>query len=118
MTSRNCTVMFDENHTKTIDCVMNTRTKLTARWPKSSSIVWKPVELKRDIKFSKRVENTMGKGEITHYEQFLLFQQCFQKTGIADTHTQKKTQSCFGKGKARFSLKTVYLCKKFIHIYM
>ena len=30
-------------------------------------------------KFSKRVENTMGKGEIARYEQFLLFPQCFQK---------------------------------------
>ena len=30
--------------------------------------------------FSKRVENTVGKGEIAHYEQFLLFLQCFQKT--------------------------------------
>ena len=30
-------------------------------------------------KFSKQVENTVGKGEITHYEQFLLFLQCFQK---------------------------------------
>ena len=28
-------------------------------------------------KFSKRVENTVGKGEIARYEQFLLFQQCF-----------------------------------------
>ena len=28
--------------------------------------------------FSKRVENTVGKGEIAHYEQFLLFRQCFQ----------------------------------------
>ena len=36
-------------------------------------------------KFSKRVENTVGKGEIAHYEQFLLFLQCFQKTSIADT---------------------------------
>ena len=26
----------------------------------------------------KLVENTVGKGEITHYEQFLLFPQCFQ----------------------------------------
>ena len=32
-----------------------------------------------DRKLSKRVENTVGKGEIAHYEQFLLFQQCFQK---------------------------------------
>ena len=29
-------------------------------------------------KLSKRVENTVGKGEIAHYEQFL-FPQCFQK---------------------------------------
>ena len=31
-------------------------------------------------KFSERVENTVGKGEIAHYEQFLLFPQCFQMT--------------------------------------
>ena len=30
-----------------------------------------------DGKFSKWVENTVGKGEITRYEQFLNFQQCF-----------------------------------------
>ena len=30
-------------------------------------------------KLSERVENTVGKGEIARYEQFLLFQQCFQK---------------------------------------
>ena len=30
-------------------------------------------------KLSKLVENTVGKGEIARYEQFLLFQQCFQK---------------------------------------
>ena len=30
-------------------------------------------------KLSKQVENTMGKGEIALYEQFLLFPQCFQK---------------------------------------
>ena len=28
---------------------------------------------------SKWVENTVGKGEIAHYEQNLLFPQCFQK---------------------------------------
>ena len=32
-----------------------------------------------DRKLSKRVENTVGKGEIARYEQFLLFPQCFQK---------------------------------------
>ena len=36
-------------------------------------------------KFSKKVENTVGKGEIARYEQFLLFSQCFQKTCTADT---------------------------------
>ena len=30
-------------------------------------------------KFSKRVENSGGKREIAHYEQFLLFPQCFQR---------------------------------------
>ena len=39
---------------------------------------------KNGRKFSKRVENTMGKGEIARYEQFLLSLQCFQKTFIAD----------------------------------
>ena len=28
--------------------------------------------------FAKRVENTVAKGEIAHYEQFLLFRQCSQ----------------------------------------
>ena len=36
-------------------------------------------------KFSKCVENTVGKGEIACYKQFLLFPQCFQKTWAADT---------------------------------
>ena len=36
-------------------------------------------------KLSKQVENTVGKGEIDRYEQFLLFPQCFQKTCTADT---------------------------------
>ena len=31
-------------------------------------------------KLSKWVENTVGKGEIARYEQFLLYPQCFQKT--------------------------------------
>ena len=36
-------------------------------------------------KFSKWIENTVEKGEIAHYELFLLFPQCFQKTCTADT---------------------------------
>ena len=30
-------------------------------------------------KSSKCLENTVGKGEIARYEQFLIFPQCFQK---------------------------------------
>ena len=37
------------------------------------------------------VENTVGKGQIAHYEQFVLFQQCFQKTCTALLQTHKKT---------------------------
>ena len=36
-------------------------------------------------KFSKTSENTVGKGEISRYMQFLHFPQCFQKTFTADT---------------------------------
>ena len=36
-------------------------------------------------KLSKRVENTEGKGDIAHNEQFLLYPQCFQKIRFADT---------------------------------
>ena len=36
-------------------------------------------------KFSKMVENTLGKEEIACHEQFLLFPQCFLKTFTADT---------------------------------
>ena len=40
---------------------------------------------KNGKKLPKRVENTVGKGEIARYEQFLLFPQCFQKTSTAAT---------------------------------
>ena len=36
-------------------------------------------------KFSKRVENTLGKGEIARYQQFLLSPQCFLKTCAVET---------------------------------
>ena len=39
---------------------------------------------KNDRNFSKLIENTVGKGEIARYEQFLLYPQCFQKTCTAD----------------------------------
>ena len=34
---------------------------------------------------TKGVANTVGKGEIARYEQFLLFPQCFEKTCTAET---------------------------------
>ena len=43
---------------------------------------------------SKNVENTVGKGEIACFKQFLLFPQCLQKS-ILQTH---KKQDLFGKG--------------------
>ena len=36
------------------------------------------------IESSKRVENTVGEGEIACYKQFLLFPQCFLKTCTVD----------------------------------
>ena len=36
-------------------------------------------------KLFKQEENTVGKGEIARYEQFLLFPQCFLKTCTVDT---------------------------------
>ena len=47
-------------------------------------------------KFSKWVENTVGKGEIARYEQFLLFLQCLQKT--CTVLQTRKNQGLFGKG--------------------
>ena len=44
-------------------------------------------------KFSKWVENTVRKGEISHHEQFLLFQWCFQRL-VMQTH---ETQGLLGK---------------------
>ena len=41
--------------------------------------------LMKTEEFFKAVENTVGKGEVAHYKQFLLFQHCFQKTCTADT---------------------------------
>ena len=50
---------------------------------------------KNGKKFSRQVENTVGKGEIAHYEQFLLFPQCFQKTCNC---RHVKTRVCLGYG--------------------
>ena len=47
-------------------------------------------------KFSKRVENTEGTGEIARHEQFLLFPQCFLKTCTAVTY--RRSHVGLGKG--------------------
>ena len=36
------------------------------------------------IQLSDVVENMVGKEEIARYEQFLLFQHCFQKVSVVD----------------------------------
>ena len=41
--------------------------------------------MKMAEKFFYQIENTVGKGEIAFYQQFLPFPQCFQKTYPADT---------------------------------
>ena len=49
-------------------------------------------------KLSKRVENTVGKGEIALYEQFLLFPQCFQNAcfpGVSKGVTVWEWVKCF-----------------------
>ena len=45
-------------------------------------------------KFSKPVGNTVGRGKIAHYEQFLLFYSVFKRR-VMKTH---KNQGLFGKG--------------------
>ena len=37
---------------------------------------------------TKRVKDTVGKGEIARYQEFLLFPQSFQKNFITDTYKQ------------------------------
>ena len=59
-----------------------------------------------------RVENTVGKGEIAHYEQFLLFQQCFQKTCTTRLVWEwVKTES--NKMKRRFNPQKLMKCRDF-----
>ena len=68
-------------------------------------------------KLSKPVENTVGKGEIAHCEQFLLFPQCFQKACFSGAskgvvwewvkNPEKKTS--WGKGKNACNLIQVLL---------
>ena len=47
-----------------------------------------------DRKLSKRLENTVERGEIAHYKRFLLFPQCFQKSLLQT----RKNKDLFGIG--------------------
>ena len=58
-------------------------------------------------KLSKQVENTVGKGEIACYKQFLLFPQCFQKTCTADTEKPGLVWERVKDFKTRRPLKTL-----------
>ena len=49
---------------------------------------------KNGAKFSKGVENTVGKGEIAHYQKFLLFQLFFKRLLLQT----RKIKGLFGKG--------------------
>ena len=51
-------------------------------------------------KFSKRVENSVGKGEIACHEQFLLFLHCFQKNhSKVMAKFSKRVENSVGKGE-------------------
>ena len=50
-------------------------------------------------KLPKCVENTVGKGEIAYYEQFLLFPQCFKRPVLQT----RKNKGLFGKELNPFS---------------
>ena len=52
---------------------------------------------------SKRVENTVGKGEIARYEQFLLFPQCFQKACFPEASKGVIVWE-WGKGNVRYNI--------------
>ena len=55
---------------------------------------------------AKQVENTVGKGEIARYEQFLLFPQCFKKAcfpGASKGVIVWEWVNCLFKGTVSFS---------------
>ena len=67
------------------------------------------------IKFSK----LEGKGEIARHDQFLCFQQCFQKTCTVD----RENQGLFGKGlkctfKCRLQFVSIWTSLKFCRLVM
>ena len=55
-------------------------------------------------KLSRPVENTVGKGEIARYEQFLLFPQCFRKVSTAELVWERVNLQCFLKWQNELQL--------------
>ena len=60
-------------------------------------------------KFSKWLENTVGKGGIARYEEFFLFPQCFQKTCTADTIGQTLCFANWVQNKGSLSMLCIAL---------
>ena len=58
-------------------------------------------------KLSKQVENTVGKGEIARYEQFLLFPQCFQKACFPEASKGVIVWEWVKKLRSKFSSITI-----------
>ena len=73
-------------------------------------------------KFSKHVENTVGKGEIARYEQFLLCPQCFQKAcfpgaskGVIVWEWVKQLLKSLPKQQNVERAKCIIICRQQIH---
>ena len=80
MQTRDCSIDKDKFHTLTLSQTTNLDSSKLKQLADGNFRFYK-----NDRRLSKRVENTVGKGEIARYEQFLLFPQCFQKACNTDT---------------------------------
>ena len=58
--------------------------------------------------YPKVVENTVGKGEIAHYEQFLLFPQCFQQACFPEASKGVIVWEWVKKQKVFFSIAKIF----------
>ena len=120
--SLDCVVKTLDCVVKTLDCVVkNLTNQLIPKQQISDSSKQKEFAddnfkfNKNGRKFSKWIENTVEKGEIACYEQFLLFPLCFQRTCTEGTHGN---QGLFGKGLSTFQDDNWYSkLRKLINLY-
>ena len=70
-------------HSQTLNPFPNNKILNSSKLKESADDIFKFDE--NGTKFSEWLENTVGKGEIARYGQFLLFPQCFQKSCNAAT---------------------------------